>query len=216
MRYRPVTEASFRDTPGLERWRCRHRCALAELELESFSAAAELAARIARAADAADHHPDVDLRYPGRVRVRLTTQAIGQLSDHDVALARTISSLADEVGARWETPTRPTLEMSIAADDARGVAPFWAAVLGYRDLDGVVVDPDGDGPTLTFGPVEPDAARTASVRLRVLLRHDRAARLVEDACAAGGRLVTPLHDPDHWQLADPAGNIVEVAASAWD
>jgi pterin-4a-carbinolamine dehydratase len=48
-------------------------------------------------ADAADHHPDVDLRYPS-VTVRLTTHDAGGLTAKDVALARRIDAAARHQG----------------------------------------------------------------------------------------------------------------------
>ena len=63
------------------------------------SATATTASRAA--ADSANHHPDVDLRYPS-VTVRLTTHEIHGLSDRDASLAREISSLAREMDIRTE------------------------------------------------------------------------------------------------------------------
>jgi len=63
----------------------------------SFAKGVELVVRIGTLADAANHHPDVDLRYPS-VAVRLSTHEIGGLSERDVALARQISAAATELG----------------------------------------------------------------------------------------------------------------------
>jgi pterin-4a-carbinolamine dehydratase len=65
----------------------------------SFSAAAELALVLARAADAADHHPDIDLRYPGTVAVRLTTHDAGhRITGRDRSLAERFDALASDAG----------------------------------------------------------------------------------------------------------------------
>jgi len=53
-------------------------------------------------ADACDHHPDMELRYPGIVAVTLSTHAIGGLSMHDVDLARRCSEIAVQQGAAPE------------------------------------------------------------------------------------------------------------------
>jgi 4a-hydroxytetrahydrobiopterin dehydratase len=63
----------------------------------SFAKGVDLVVRIGALADAANHHPDVDLRYPS-VAVRLSTHEIGGLSERDVALAREISEAAAELG----------------------------------------------------------------------------------------------------------------------
>ena len=49
---------------------------------------------IAKAADAADHHPDIHVEGYKKVRVDLTTHASGGISRSDIDLARTIDGLA--------------------------------------------------------------------------------------------------------------------------
>ena len=49
---------------------------------------------IAKAADAADHHPDIHVEDYKKVRIVLTTHASGGISRSDVDLARTIDGLA--------------------------------------------------------------------------------------------------------------------------
>ena len=48
--------------------------------------------RIAVAADAADHHPDIDIRYT-KIRIALSTHDAGGITAADVKLARQINSL---------------------------------------------------------------------------------------------------------------------------
>lgn len=62
-------------------------------ELESFTAAIAFVVRIAEAADAADHHPDLDIRYR-RVRVVLSTHDAGGITRKDIELATEIEALA--------------------------------------------------------------------------------------------------------------------------
>lgn len=59
-----------------------------------FGAGGELVATIARAADEMDHHPDLELAYPGRVAVQLSSHDAGGLTERDAELATTISVLA--------------------------------------------------------------------------------------------------------------------------
>ncbi len=53
--------------------------------------------RVAKAADEADHHPDLHVESYRKVRVVLTTHASGGISQADVDLARVIDRLAQNV-----------------------------------------------------------------------------------------------------------------------
>src|SRR5688500_14228684 len=57
--------------------------------LGSFTAAIQLVVRIADLAEAADHHPDIDIRYRN-LRLALTTHDEGGLTEKDFDLARQI------------------------------------------------------------------------------------------------------------------------------
>jgi 4a-hydroxytetrahydrobiopterin dehydratase len=93
-----ITAEQFLAAEGVEDWRV-----LPSGEVASYFATANFAAgvvlidEIGRLADAANHHPDVDLRYKG-VTVRLSSHDIGGLSDRDVELARQISTAGRELG----------------------------------------------------------------------------------------------------------------------
>ncbi|MEX2255024.1 MAG: 4a-hydroxytetrahydrobiopterin dehydratase [Acidimicrobiia bacterium] len=62
-------------------------------ELPSFPAAIEFVGRVAELAEAADHHPDLDIRYT-RVRVALSTHDAGGLTQKDFDLATRIEATA--------------------------------------------------------------------------------------------------------------------------
>lgn len=62
-------------------------------ERPSFAAAIAFVVRIGFLAEAADHHPDLDIRWR-TVRVALTTHDAGGLSALDVALAQQIEDEA--------------------------------------------------------------------------------------------------------------------------
>ncbi|MGB6243575.1 MULTISPECIES: 4a-hydroxytetrahydrobiopterin dehydratase [Gordonia] len=53
----------------------------------------EMVTAVVGAAEEANHHPDIDLRYP-TVTYRLVTHSAGQLTSYDVALARRIDEIA--------------------------------------------------------------------------------------------------------------------------
>jgi 4a-hydroxytetrahydrobiopterin dehydratase len=48
--------------------------------------------RVAKAADAADHHPDIDIRYT-TVTMSLSTHSAGGLTKNDLEMAATIETL---------------------------------------------------------------------------------------------------------------------------
>jgi 4a-hydroxytetrahydrobiopterin dehydratase len=50
--------------------------------------------RIARAADKADHHPDIDIRYT-KIVITLSTHSAGGITENDLALASTIEQLVE-------------------------------------------------------------------------------------------------------------------------
>ena len=57
---------------------------------KGFRGAMAFVNRVAEAADAANHHPDIHLEAYKTVRIVLTTHIAHGLTDADVALARTI------------------------------------------------------------------------------------------------------------------------------
>ena len=54
---------------------------------------------VAAAAEAADHHPDIDIRWR-KVTFTLSTHSQGGVTQRDVDLASTIDSIANKHGAR--------------------------------------------------------------------------------------------------------------------
>jgi 4a-hydroxytetrahydrobiopterin dehydratase len=64
---------------------CIHRT----YEFPTFLAAVRFVAFVAELAEAADHHPDIDIRYD-KVRLALSTHSAGGVTDRDFALAAQI------------------------------------------------------------------------------------------------------------------------------
>jgi len=60
-------------------------------ELPSFPEAIDFVARVADLAEAANHHPDLDIRYR-KVRAALSTHDSGGLTAKDLALAEQIEA----------------------------------------------------------------------------------------------------------------------------
>ena len=61
--------------------------------LPSFPAAITLVQRVADAAERADHHPDIDIRYT-KVSFTLSTHSAGGVTKKDLDLAKEIEKLA--------------------------------------------------------------------------------------------------------------------------
>lgn len=101
----PVTRADF-DAAALAGWTWvdgEMPALVAGFLAESYSGAAAFALDVAKASDAAVHHPDIDIRYQRHARVTLTTHGTGGVSDLDLSLAAAISQLATEHGVDTET-----------------------------------------------------------------------------------------------------------------
>jgi 4a-hydroxytetrahydrobiopterin dehydratase len=203
-------------------WRYLNRRLETMFRAGSFGGAAGLVSAIAEAADAADHHPDIDVRYPDRVHVALTTHAVGRgVTELDLGLAATISELARSAGATCEPLTSQLTEIALDALDIAAVMPFWRAVLGYVD-DVVAGDPDPVlalkdplriGPSIWFQQMDEPRPQRNRFHLDVIVPHDQAEERVAAALAAGGTLVSEAFARAWWILADAEGN--EICVCTW-
>ena len=133
-----ISFQQFSEADGVEDWRALAKGVSAHFRTGTFAMGVQLVDVIGRLADDANHHPDVDLRYPG-VTVHLMTHDVDGLSERDVALAREISAAARALGV----PSDPAVfddhvsndvivddhgrpEPPVAADEA-------ATLLGFLD-----------------------------------------------------------------------------------
>ena len=64
-----------------------------EYKFADFAAAMAFVNQVAEAAEAANHHPDIDIRW-NKVRLALSTHSQGGLTQNDFTLAAQIESLA--------------------------------------------------------------------------------------------------------------------------
>ena len=99
MEHSTVSASDFAAIDGMENWTYDDGAISAEYTASSFPAAADLAKQVADAAEAANHHPDLAIRYPGRLEVVLTTHSAGGLTALDVELARQVDALASAADA---------------------------------------------------------------------------------------------------------------------
>jgi 4a-hydroxytetrahydrobiopterin dehydratase len=74
-------------------WRREGNAITRTFTLKGFKGAMAFANRVAEAANAANHHPDIHVEQYRTVRIVLTTHATGGITDADVELARLIDEL---------------------------------------------------------------------------------------------------------------------------
>jgi 4a-hydroxytetrahydrobiopterin dehydratase len=212
----PLTATDISRLDGLDDWTYVLGSLQASFHCSSFAAAAELISSVARQADDRGHHPDLDLRYPGDVLVRLMTHAAGEVTGLDVDLAREISSLAAESGAGPEAaPTVQELEIAIDTMDHESIWPFWAAALDYRyeERFQALVDPRRQGPTIWFQQLSESRPVRNRIHFDITVPPGDADARIEAALAAGGTLVSAERARAFWVLADADGN--EVCVCTW-
>jgi len=213
--YTRVSAEEFDRTDGVGDWRFVLGAIHADFRAGSFPGATALAVAIADAAEAAEHHPDVDVRYPDRVRVALVTHAIDGLTTLDVELARTISQLATDAGASVDVPLAQAIEITIDTTDIDRIRPFWQAVMGGYAERGprLLVDPLRAGPAICFQHTDLRRGERNRIHVDVTVPHDVAEQRVAAAIDAGGVLVTDQFARSWWVLADADGN--EACVSTW-
>lgn len=78
---------------GLESWRAEGGAISRTYETDGWATTLMLVNAIGFVAEAADHHPDLEVSW-AKVAVRLSTHSAGGITDKDIALAREIERLA--------------------------------------------------------------------------------------------------------------------------
>jgi 4a-hydroxytetrahydrobiopterin dehydratase len=93
MRGMKLSDQEIRDgLAGLPGWRLGDGEIEKGYELADFRAAVAFVVRVAFEAEAAGHHPDIDVRW-NKVRIALATHSEHAITTKDLALARTIEAL---------------------------------------------------------------------------------------------------------------------------
>jgi 4a-hydroxytetrahydrobiopterin dehydratase len=206
-----ISPREFHEADGVDDWRVVFGGACSYFRTGSFRVGVALINAIGDLADAANHHPDVDLRYPG-VTVRLVTHEVGGLSARDVELARQISAAARALGVTADPSAVQTVQIAIDGVDRTRLMPFWQAVLGYKPVgDEDLEDRHASGPPLWFQEVDDLRPGRNRLHVDVCVPTDQGEARVAAAVAAGGRVVSDENAPQWWTLADPDGNEADVA-----
>jgi 4a-hydroxytetrahydrobiopterin dehydratase len=76
-----------------DQWRQEGESLVRDLEFDDFQVAMAFVNRVADAAEAANHHPDILVHGWNKVRLTLTTHSEGRLTDNDRAMAETIDGV---------------------------------------------------------------------------------------------------------------------------
>ncbi len=212
-----LTATEVADLDGLDDWTYVLGSLQAVFGCSSMAEAAALVTAIVDQAGPSGHQPQLDLREPGDVRARLQTEAVGQVTMLDVEAARSISALAQAVGAQPASPAPTVQELEIAFDtmDSQRIRPFWQAVLDYHYLErfDALVDPRGQGPSVWFQQMDEPRAERNRIHFDITVAPAEAEPRVAAAVAAGGTLVSDRRARAFWVLADPEGN--EICICTW-
>jgi 4a-hydroxytetrahydrobiopterin dehydratase len=86
-------QEAARTLADLPAWRAERGAITRTFETEGWGTTLMLVNAIGFIAEAADHHPDLEVSW-AKVAVRLSTHSAGGITDKDVALAREIERLA--------------------------------------------------------------------------------------------------------------------------
>ena len=181
----------------------------------NFNTGLEFVNRVAAVADAAEHHPDIDLRY-GYVDIKMISHDVFALTQRDVELASQVSRIAAELGISADPAQVARLELALDTHDSAQIKPFWQAVLGMEvhPLSAAeVLGPAGVLPNLWFQKCEPHGVPEQRFHLDVWVPADQAKERVAAALAAGGVLISADHAPSYTVLADLQGNKVCVCVN---
>jgi len=181
------------------------------IRTRDFAAGLAIVDAIGAAAEAMDHHPDLDLRYT-HVDIRLTSHDVRAVTGRDLRLARTISTIAADAGTATESATVSRLELALDSPDFAAVLPFWGAVLAMEPAGDELRDPYGALPVMWLqksGSEEPRQRWHPDVWVDPAQVQPR----IDAAVAAGGTLVSDAEAPSFWVLADAQGN--KVCLCTW-
>lgn len=190
---------------ALDGWRKVHDRLIVRYETGDFNAGTALVTKIAEVADAADHHPDVDLRYP-HVTVSLKSHDVNAITARDIRLARQISDLAAAAGVNTSEHAPDVIELALDTRDHAKISPFWAAILAYEANGDEVTDAAERTPSVWFQDSDSEEPDRQRWHLDVSVPHDVAQERIAAAIAAGGILVSEERAPAFWVLADSEGN----------
>ena len=196
-----LTPQQFQEAEATGEWRALNGGADAWFDAPSHRAGAALVRRIGQLAEAAGHHPDVDLRVSG-VHVRTYTHDADSLTARDVSLAGRIAAAANPSATQ-------RLQLAIDVVDFEAVVPFWQAALGFDRVDiDRLSDPLRRLPRVWFQQMEEQRPLRNRVHVDAGTPWERVVVKLAALAAAGGHIA---FENQWWKtVADSEGNEVDV------
>ncbi len=73
-------------------WQRQHNALVKEFKFKDFKQALEFVNKVGELAEAANHHPDIELSW-GRVKIRLSSHDVGTVTERDQQMAGQIDQL---------------------------------------------------------------------------------------------------------------------------
>jgi 4a-hydroxytetrahydrobiopterin dehydratase len=212
-----LTPNEFEAQDGVEDWRITCDGVTATFRTASFASGARLVERIAALDGLEPWLPDVDLRHE-TVTVRMLRVADDWYGPtrQSVDLARSISSIARQLGLTSHPAAVQGVHFVVEAVDILSAMAFWRAALGYEyrpdSPDEDLIDPRGRGPSVWFEPLDLAREERNTIHVACWVPYEQAEARVAAALAAGGSIVREFA-PMWWTLADPEGNEVDIATT---
>jgi len=218
-----ITQARLHD------WRKLAQGLHARYVVEDLAAAARLVAAAAEAVGAQGDHLRATIG-DGYVDLKLISQdavyrdsdghehIVEWVTEDDVALARRITEVAAQQGARPDASAITTVELALDTAHGDTIGPFWSALLtggeaalGRGTIGNDVRDQDGRVPYLWFQETDEHETPRQRFHLDVFVPRDHADQRIAAALAAGGVVVS--RSAEYTILADQDGNKACVSTS---
>ena len=89
----PLSDAEADERLAQSDWRREDAAIVRDFTFDDFASAIAFVNRVADAAEAVNHHPDILVHGWNKVRLELSTHSAHGLTDNDFALAATIDGL---------------------------------------------------------------------------------------------------------------------------
>lgn len=212
-----ISQASLSD------WRKLAQGLHARYQVDDFSLAARFITRIGEATDSLGHRPEVSISA-GYVDLKLvsddaiyreddgTEHVVQWVTQTDIDVARSISTIAAEEGLNAEPASVSVVELGLDTARSETIAPVWAALLtgdpqsqGHGTPGDEIRDVLGRVPNLWFGD---DVTEGAPQRfhVEVYVAPEVAEQRLAAVTAAGGTVVDDSQAPALTVIADHDGN----------
>lgn len=86
-----------RELGNLPGWSRRGEVITKTFQFPDFLTGIDFVAEVAKAADAADHHPDIDIRFT-KIICSLSTHSAGGITQNDLDMAKKIDAAKEKIG----------------------------------------------------------------------------------------------------------------------